>query len=104
MNVNLGGSVDGDVHVLIADHILGNNRAYNRRAAITAIDVDAHAARRGRIECVGQISGNEVADDHVAVHVVGGKAKSRAHMGVESDPSQPVTCELVVDDHVIRGS
>jgi hypothetical protein len=73
-------------------------------AATAAIDVDSHAAGRRGVEHVGEVSGNEVADNHVSVHVIRGRAKGRADVGVESDTSEFVTRQRVVDDHVIRGA
>jgi hypothetical protein len=104
MDVDLGRSVDRYVHVFIADYVVRNDGAANRRAAIAAIDIDTHAARRGRVECIGEVSGNEVADDHVCVHVIRGSAEGRADVGVESNTPESITGQLVVDDHIIRGA
>ena len=45
MDVNHGRSVDGDVHILIADLILRDDGANNRRSAYAAIDVDPPRGR-----------------------------------------------------------
>src|ERR1700722_2640817 len=104
MGVDLGRSVHGDVHVLIADQVAGDDSTDDRRAAVTAIDVDAHGPRRGRVGLVGKVSSDVVADDHVAAHIVRGSAKSGTYVGVQSDTAQAVASQFVVDDDVIGGS
>ena len=82
MDVDFSRSVDGNVHVLVADHVLGNDRATNGRAAISAVDVNSHAAGRSCIKRIGEVAGNEVANDLVSVHVVRRSSESRTHMGM----------------------
>src|SRR5271168_1895987 len=47
VGVDFGRGVHGNVHVLIADHVSGNDGTDDRSATPAAIDVDAHSARRG---------------------------------------------------------
>lgn len=104
MDVDLGRSVDGDVHVPIADHIAGNEGAAKGRAATTAVEVDPHSAGSGSLGLVGEISGTEVADDPVSIHGIRGESKIRLHMRVSCDTAKPVTFWRVVDDHVLRSA
>src|ERR1035438_7781338 len=101
MDVDLGRSIDRYVDILVADYVLGNHGATNRRTAIAAIDVDSHTARGGGVESVGKVSGNRIADDLVPTHVICRKPKRGSHVRVQRDASQPVTSERVPDDHVV---
>src|SRR5579863_4081496 len=85
VDVHLGRRIDGDVHILIADHVTRDDRATNRGTAVAAIDVDPHAAGSGGVVGVGQVSSYEIANDVVSVHVVRRCAKSGADVGVQTD-------------------
>src|ERR1039457_4671065 len=101
MDVDLGRGIDRYVDILIADHVLGNDRATNGRTAIAAIDVDSHTAWGGGVEEVGKVSGNGVADDLVSTHIICREPKRGPHMRVERDTAQSVTSKSVPDDHVV---
>src|ERR1700687_2305868 len=101
MDVDLGWGIDRYVDILIADHVLGNHGAANRRTAIAAIDVDSHTARGGGVEEVGKVSGNGVGDDLVPTHVICGEPKRGSDVRVQSDASESVMGERICDDHVV---
>src|SRR6202521_3465293 len=101
MDVDLSRGIDRYVDILIADDILGNDGAANRRSAIAAIDVDSHTARGGGVEEVGKVSGNGVADDLVPTHVIWREPKRGSDVRVQSDASESVTGESISDDHVV---
>src|ERR1039458_3245455 len=89
------------VDILVADYVLGNHGATNRRTAIATIDVDSHTARGGGVESVGKVSGNRIADDLVPTHVICREPKRGSHVRVQREASQSVMCERVPDDHVV---
>lgn len=102
MSIELGRSIDGNVLVFINDHILRNDGTANRGAATAAIDVDSGGPVRGRVVRVGAVSGDEVANDHVPIHVIRRSTKGRADMGVKRNARNTVTRQFVSDDHVTR--
>ena len=104
MGAKRGGIVDGNVHLFVLDQVLRNDGALNRRTAIAAIDVDSGGAGRGRVERVGAVPGDEVADDHIPIHVIRWSAKSGPHMRVQSDTRNTIVCQLVPNDQVTRGA
>ena len=101
MDIDLGRGIDRYVDILIADYVLGNDRAANRRSAVAAIDVDSHTAWGFGVEEVGKVSGNDVADDLVPAHVICREPKRGSHVRVQGDASQSVMRERVPDDHVV---
>jgi len=101
MDVDFGWGIDRYVDILIADHVLGNDRAKDRRTAIAAIDVDSHTPWGGGVEGVGKVSGNGITDDLIPTHVICREPKRGSHMRVQSDASQSVMRERVPDDHVV---
>ena len=101
MDVDLGRGIDRYVDILIADHVMGNDGATNRRTAIAAIDVDSHTAGGLGIGLICEITGNDIADDLVPTHVICREPRRRSHMRVQCDASQSVIRERVPDDHVV---
>src|SRR5450631_4785098 len=104
MNVEGDRIVHGDINVLIVDDVLGNEGPEDRCAPASAINVDAGSSRSSRVIPVGAISPNEVADNHVVVHVVGRCAESRTNMRMEGDSRNTVLRELVTDDYIFRNA
>jgi|ERR1035437_2591185 hypothetical protein len=51
MDVDFGWGIDRYVDILIADHVLGNDRAKDRRTAIAAIDVASTAPLASPAAC-----------------------------------------------------
>ena len=101
MSVDLGGSVYGNIHVFVADHVQRNNGSLHRRSTVTAIDIDSSGAGRCRVGYVGAISGDGVANDYVPEHVIRGSAKSGPFMRVESAARKTVARQLVPGDYVV---
>ncbi len=91
MSIELGRSIDGNVLVFVNDHILRNDGTANRGAATAAIDVDSGGPVRGRVVRVGAVSGDEVANDHVPIHVIRRSTKGRADTGVKRNARNTVT-------------
>src|ERR1700722_5109344 len=83
MGVDGGRCVDGDVHLLVLDYILRNDGAANWRAATAAIDVYSGGAWSCGVVSIGAVSGDEVADDHIPIHIIGGCAEGGTDVGVE---------------------
>lgn len=104
MGTNRSGSVDGNVHLFVLNQVLRNDGALDRRTATAAIDVDSGGAGRGRVERVGAVPGDEVANDHIPIHVIRRGAKSGTHMRVQSDTRNTIVGQLVPNDQVTRGA
>src|SRR5664279_982402 len=100
VNFDLGGGVDGDVVIFVADDILVYDGAAHGRASIAAVDVDADGTGGGGVSGVLEVAGDVVADDLVVRHVVGRETEGRTNVGVKGDSTEAVAGEFVAKDDV----
>lgn len=100
MNLDDGRRVDGDVNVFVPNRVPGDHSSANRRAASATINIDTHSARRGRVEQIGKIAMDNVADNDVSIHVICRKTKGRAYMRVQTDPSKTVAGQNISDHNI----
>ena len=67
MNVCIAGRRHHDIVILVGDYVTRDERTSDRGAPCAAADVDPRGARCGRIEKIGTVSGDVVADNRIVV-------------------------------------
>src|SRR5215469_12950986 len=99
MNVCVARRRHHDVVIFIGYYVVGDERT-SGRTSCTAADVNPSGTGRGRIEKIGTVTGDVIADNRIVVEIVRWQAEIGADVAVKGDTRKAVVSEFVANDDV----